>query len=80
MCGVLREMDVTGFRTTGFDKTGIKTSVLTRAYHCRSCSCFVRCEEVEDTQQNRENVILDADEVFLRTSVVAPGVHAEFPV
>ena len=80
MCGVLREMEITGFRTAGFDTTGLRKSVLTRAYHCRSCSCFVRCEEVEDTPLNRQSVILDDDQVVFRISANDTGVQAEFSV
>lgn len=61
MCGVLREMDISGYRTVSIDAKGNSSITLTRAYHCRACCCFVRCEDVEDTPANREGVILDKE-------------------
>lgn len=67
MCGVLREMDISGYRTVSIDMTGKKKTVLTLAYHCRTCYSFVRCEDVEDTPANLEGVILDEEELMPKT-------------
>lgn len=61
MCGLLREMNLSGFRTIALDAEGKKTAVLTRVYHCRTCFCFVRSEDVEDVPENLVDVVLDED-------------------
>ncbi|HEY4612674.1 MAG TPA: hypothetical protein VII11_06795 [Bacteroidota bacterium] len=59
MCGVLREMDVTGFQTAVVDADGRTIELLTRAFHCKACTCFVRSDEVLDVPEHREDVRLD---------------------
>ena len=79
MCGLLREMNISGFRTIAVDDKGTRTAILTRAYHCRSCFCFVCAEDVDDTPENRENVLLD-DEVSLVEQVDELQVKRTAPV
>ncbi|HEY5615786.1 MAG TPA: hypothetical protein VIL52_07155 [Bacteroidota bacterium] len=69
ICGVLREMNVTGYRTTYTGAHGDSNIVLTRAYHCAMCCSFVRCENVEDTEENLAGVLLD-DELSGQEHVV----------
>ena len=63
MCGVMREVDVTGFRTTFVNEQGDTKSLLTRAYHCNVCCSFIRCQEVEDTEENCAGVLLDDEQL-----------------
>jgi hypothetical protein len=63
MCGVLREMDVSGFTTISVDQAGNSSVLLTRAYHCAACFCFVRSEDVPATLENLAGVYLDEEEL-----------------
>lgn len=63
MCGVLREMDVSGFRTIAVDAEGKQQVILTRAYHCRACFCFVRSEDVPAIPENLIDVLVDKESV-----------------
>lgn len=62
MCGVLREMDVSGFKTVVVDSVGNEAVMLTRAYHCTTCFCFVRSEDVPATPENLADVLLDDEQ------------------
>lgn len=66
MCGVLREMDVSGYRRVSIDEEGKKKNVLTRVHHCSTCFCFVRCEDVDDKPENLEGVIMDEEEMEMK--------------
>lgn len=62
LCGVLREMEVSGFKTIVRDPAGNEVVMLTRAYHCATCFCFVRSEEVPATPENVAGVLLEDSE------------------
>lgn len=62
MCGVLREMDVSGFKTIAVDSAGNEAVMLTRAYHCSACFCFVRSEDVPATPEHLAGVLLDDEQ------------------
>jgi hypothetical protein len=66
MCGLLREMDLSGFRTVVVNPEGKKQTVLTRVYHCRQCASFARAENVSDTPDNRQDMVLDQDDSWVK--------------
>jgi hypothetical protein len=63
MCGMLREMDVSGFTTISVDPAGNRLVLLTKAYHCAACGCFVRSEDVPATEEQFIGVRLDEETV-----------------
>ena len=64
ICGVMREMVVTGYRTMFVDVRGESSTVLTRVYHCSVCDSFARAEDVADTVGNSAGVLLDDEQPF----------------
>jgi hypothetical protein len=55
-------MDVSGFKTIAMDPAGNEVAILTRAYHCAACFCFVRSEDVPATSENLTGVLLDDEQ------------------
>lgn len=49
-CGTLREMDLTGYRTVGFDHEGNEDNTFTVVARCRYCGLLVRTEDVKEEE------------------------------
>ena len=62
MCGVLQEMAITGFRSVAARLDGSRVQLLTRAYHCKACGCFVGSEEVADNPEDETGVFMEEED------------------
>lgn len=48
MCGISQEMDVSAFHSTKVDVHDNATTIVTLAYHCRSCGALARYEHIQE--------------------------------
>ncbi len=49
MCGNTQVLDETGFHSVSVDERGVARTIITLAYHCRSCGVLVRHEHLEES-------------------------------